>query len=146
MLIIKKLDYRHDTKFLYALRKNIQVRNFFFDNKITNYLNHLFWIREVVNKKLTFIVYFQKKKIGYIRYVENRKFYTISIASLPNFRKKGLMKKAFFKTEKILKKKFIFAEVAAYNKASKKFFKSCGFKITQILSDKIILKKLLRNN
>ena len=54
MLIIKKLDYRHDTKFLYALRKNIQVRNFFFDNKITNYLNHLFWIREVVNKKLTF--------------------------------------------------------------------------------------------
>lgn len=146
MLLVKKFNYKHDIKFLYSLRNNIQVRNFFFSKKIVNYLNHLLWIRKAVKDNLIFIIYNNKKKIGFVRYTINRNCYYISIANLPNFRKKGLMKKAVLRSEKFLKKKIIFAEVLAYNKSSIKFFKSCGYEICKIESKKIIFKKLSDKN
>ena len=146
MLVVKKFDFKHDIKFLYSLRKNIQVRNFFFNNNIINYSNHLLWIRKSEKKNLIYIVYYYKKKIGYIRYSFNQNFCSISVANLPYFRKKGLMKKAVLKTEKFLKKKIIFAEIKTYNKLSIKFFKSCGFKIFRNNNERLIFKKLLRKN
>ena len=146
MLVIKKFDFKHDIKFLYSLKKNIQVRNFFFNNKIINYLNHLLWIRKIAKYNLIYIIYYYKKKIGYIRYSSNHNFYSISVANLPYFRKKGLMKKAVLKTEKFLKKNIIFAEVKTYNRISIKFFKSCGFKIFRTDNERLIFKKLLRKN
>ena len=56
------------------------------------------------------------------------------------------MKKAILESEKMLKKKTIFAEVKAYNKLSIKFFKSCGYKIFQTNSNKLTFKKLLTKN
>ncbi len=146
MLVVKKFDYKHDIKFLYSLRKNIQVRSFFFNNRIVDYSNHLFWIRKIAIKNLIFIVYYEQKKIGYIRYNNNHNSYNISIANLPDFRKKGLMKKAILESEKMVKKKIIFAEVIAYNKLSIKFFKSCGYKIFQTNNNKLIFKKSLTKN
>ena len=56
------------------------------------------------------------------------------------------MKKAILESEKMLKKKIIFAEVITYNKSSIKFFKSCGYKIFQTNNNKLTFKKSLTKN
>ena len=110
MLVVKKFDFKHDIKFLYSLRKNIQVRNFFFNNNIINYSNHLLWIRKSEKNNLIYIVYYYKKKIGYIRYSFNQNFYSISVANLPYFRKKRFNEKSSSQNRKIFKEKKLFLQ------------------------------------
>ena len=104
------------------------------------------WIRKSEKNNLIYIVYYYKKKIGYIRYSFNQNFYSISVANLPYFRKKGLNEKSSSQNRKIFKEKIIFAEIKTYNKLSIKFFKSCGFKIFRNNNERLIFKKLLRKN
>ena len=60
MLVVKKFDYKHDIKFLYSLRKTFKLE-VFFNNRIVDYSNHLFWIRKIAIKNLIFIVYYEQK-------------------------------------------------------------------------------------
>lgn len=145
MLLIKRFCQKEDKKFIYFLRNKIHVRSYFFNNKILSYVEHVRWLRYQIKKSEIFCVYFKNKQIGYIRYDRKNNLYMISVAIKRDYRKKGLTRAAVILSEKFLNKKnTVFADVLKYNRASIKFFKSCGFHIFRVDNKVIKLKKLIK--
>ena len=134
-LFKKNISLKHvtlnDSKFLYFLyNKNIEEKKAFTEKKI-DYLHHLRWLKNKINKKKIFIVLYKKERIGYIRF-EFLKYrtYSISIAIVKSMQRKKIgkivLQKALIKfSEKIFS---IVAKTNDNNKTSKNFFLKNGFK------------------
>lgn len=145
MLLIKRFCQKRDKKFIYFLRNKIHVRSYFFNNKILSYIDHVRWLRDQIKKCEIFCIYFKNKQIGYIRYDKKEHFYIISVAIERDYRKRGLTRAAIILSEKFLNKKnTVFADVLRHNRASLRFFKSCGYHIFRVNNKIFKLKKLIK--
>ena len=120
-----------DSLFLFNIYNQNIERNNFFSKKKINYLDHKIWLKENIKSGLIFICY-KKYRIGYVRYDKFKKnTFKISIAIKNHYKKKGLGRLLIQNSlKKINLSKFkVYAYIKKSNTISKKFFKSCNFKL-----------------
>lgn len=121
-----------DARFIFNLfNENVEKKKFFSKKKVS-FSDHKLWFKNKLKEKMLFICSY-KYRIGYIRFdYLSKKSLSVSIAIKDKFKKKGyakiILKKTLSKNK--INKKDIYAFVRSNNIPSKKFFLSCGFKLS----------------
>jgi len=147
MMNIQRFKQNSDIRFVYELRKKLNIRKNFTNSNLNTYTDHLKWYHLIFkkNKKnIFFIIRLKTLKIGYLKYDFIKNNYFISIAIKKKYQNQGLAKIALGESEKFFKKKRIFAYVFLKNKKSLSFFKSTGFKIFKTDTKYVCFEKLIK--
>ena len=147
----KKIDFfwinDFDARTYLKNRNNRSISKFFFNKKISVDEHNTFLKKYKKLARIDFIIRHNKKTmIGFLSLKYDLKRYSIGkFISNKNFRKKGIMKKAFINFVKYLnsyyKIKFIYSETFKTNKDNINFNFMNGFKIIDKFKNVVLMRK-----
>lgn len=126
---------KKDTRFLWELRNDKNIRRNFFDSSPIPYSKHLNWFNDKLTSVNTYIFIIkneQGKRIGYVRFErEKDNDWKVSVAIAPEFQGKGYGSLAITmgcrRLFKIVDVKKIVAYILKDNLASFNVFRKAGF-------------------